>query len=50
MFLFVGRVNAVELNPDVNISEEGYEKLSDFMSETEMGLITQEVYDTFMNK
>lgn len=49
MFLFVGRVNAVELNPDVNISEEGYEKLSEFMSETEMGLITQEVYDTFMN-
>lgn len=48
MFLFIGGVNAEVLNSDVDISEEGYEKLSEFMSETEMGLITQEIYDSFM--
>ena len=49
MFLFIGGVNAEVLNPNVDISEEGYNKLSKFMSEAEMGVITQEIYDSFMN-
>lgn len=49
MFLFVGGVSAEVLNPNVDISEEGYNKLSEFMSDAEMELITQEIYDSFMN-
>lgn len=48
MFLFISGVDANELNLNVDISEEGYEKLSEFMSEAEMSLITQDIYNAFL--
>ncbi len=50
MFLFVGCVSAEVLNPNVDISDEGYEKLAEFMSEVEMGMIDQDTYNMFMEK
>lgn len=49
LFLCLSVVNAEELNPNVDISEEGYEKLAEFMSDVEISMINQRIYDLFMN-
>ncbi|MBE6145534.1 MAG: hypothetical protein E7171_02820 [Firmicutes bacterium] len=49
MLLFIGGVSAEELNPNVDISEEGYERLSAFMSDLEISMIDQKTYDLFLN-
>lgn len=49
MFLFIGAVNAEVLNHNVDISEEGYEKLLEFMSDLEISMIDQKTYDLFMD-
>lgn len=48
LFIFIGVVSADDLNPNVVISEEGYEILSEYMSDTEMAMINQDIYDMFM--
>lgn len=42
-------VNAQSINPNVDISDEGYAKLSKFMSDNEISMISKDTYDKFMN-
>lgn len=50
LFSFISLVDAKVLNTKVNIDDEGYEKLIGYMSENEMALISQDIYDMFMVK
>ena len=49
LFFCLGNVNAKNINQNVDISDEGYEKLSKFMSDYEINMINQNTYDMFMN-
>ena len=45
LFLSFGVVNAKNINSNVDISDEGYEKLSKFMSDNEIAMINQNTYE-----
>lgn len=49
LFFYIGCANAQGINQNVDISDEGYEKLSKFMSDYEINMINQSTYDMFMN-
>lgn len=49
LFFCFGCVNAKGINQNVDISDDGYEKLSNFMSDYEISMINQNTYDMFMN-
>lgn len=49
LFFFVTVVRAEELNSNVIISDEGYERLSKFMSDLEISMIDQKTYDLFLD-
>ncbi len=50
LFLFISGVSADSLNPNFEISEEGYEILSEFMSDTEISMISEDTYEKFLNE